>query len=393
MYWDASEKSDNVTTAGLQNFTEGMQRASGGGKSSANTGLARAIRRVAYTGSEPAIGAEYEGGFFAGLIDAKASPDGTATHALIVAPKSGGEYGVATSILDVAQRTFPNGLWWVKDRINSNQHQFIDSVRGGNIAFVTPNTAADAAYVSPSGTSVAWCWASNEVGYDSETGFQMIRYQGNGVNKDISHDLGVLPDMVWVNAEDADKQTYVWHKAIGATDPPVTTGSTSSLILNSSGGLVSTDAFRGQTSSIIRVGANSSTNTLNENYMMYLWKSIPGFSKFGTYAGNASTDGPFVFCGFKPAVLIVKATVTGSSWGILDNARNPYNTGASNKLYPSGSAQESGDEAVFGVDFLSNGFKPRTASGDFNESGRTFIFAAFAEAPTNNLFGGQANAR
>jgi hypothetical protein len=282
-----------------------------------------------------------------------------------------------SSILGAAQATFPYGFFWIKDRVNNNQHQYLDSVRGGSTAFVTPNAATDAAYVAPSGNSVAWCWASNAAGYDPETGFQMIRYQGNNGNQDISHDLGVIPDMVWVNAEEAAKQTYVWHKAIGATDPPVSSGTTQSLILNSSGGLVSTDAFRGQTSSVIRVGANSSTNTLNENYMMYLWKSIPDFSKFGGYSGG---DGVFVYLGFKPALLITKGTVGTRNWNIHDSTRSTYNV-VDDLIHPN----LSNGESVSGsssFDFVSNGFVQR--GGNISGAGELVIYAAFAENP----FGG-----
>ena len=105
-YWTTSQLTNsNPSQAWYHEFLSGIQNAN----PKTNANYARAVRRVPFTGSEPAIGAAYEGGYFGGLIDAKATPDGTATHALIVAPKEGGEYGVATGILDVAQRTFPNG--------------------------------------------------------------------------------------------------------------------------------------------------------------------------------------------------------------------------------------------------------------------------------------------
>ena len=397
MYWDATEKSTNVTTAGLQNFTEGMQRASGGGKSSANTGLARAIRRVAYTGSEPAIGAEYEGGFFAGLIDAKASPDGTATHALIVAPKSGGEYGVATSILDVAQRTFPNGLWLIKDRVNSNQFQFVDSKRGGNTALLMPNyTGPGQAYTSPSGNSVAWCWAlpgnpqdntdgdmTSTVDANVDAGFSIVEWTATSNYNRVGHGLGRVPDLILAKSTTSPSSGWnTFHVSIGRNQ---------SQSLDSSGATASDpNAWGTSDPTDTTFGTGTVGRANNQSGMVaWCWASVPGYSFIGSYTGNASTDGPFVYCGFKPAFVLLKP-ISNDYWMIFDTARTTYNP-VEWGLFPNDPIQET-YSASYTTDLLSNGFKLRTSAWP-NRSSTTVIFAAFAEAPSNNLFGGQANAR
>ena len=111
-----------------------------------------------------------------------------------------------------------------------------------------------------------------------------------------------------------------------------------------------------------------------------VWTSIPGYSSFGSYSGNGSTDGPFVYTGFKPAWLLIKCSSTTGNWEIYDNARNTYNP-ETLALQPNLTSAES---TINGIDFLSNGFKVRTTDANFNTSGQTYIYAAFAENP----FGG-----
>jgi hypothetical protein len=114
-------------------------------------------------------------------------------------------------------------------------------------------------------------------------------------------------------------------------------------------------------------------------YVAYLWSEVAGFSKFGSYTGNGSSDGPFVHCGFRPRWVMVKRTDSGNNWFVLDTSRNTYNL-TNNQLLPNSSAAESTNTDC-NVDVLSNGFKLRTALDASNGSGGTYIFAAFAESP------------
>jgi hypothetical protein len=131
----------------------------------------------------------------------------------------------------------------------------------------------------------------------------------------------------------------------------------------------------------MQLGTNGAVNTNTATYVAYLWSEVAGFSKFGSYTGNGSSDGPFVFCGFRPRWVMIKASssVSFGSWRIYDSARSSYNVVAS-ELFANLSAVEDTSNNI--VDFLSNGFKLRNGPFDgWNGSGATYIFAAFAEAP------------
>jgi hypothetical protein len=112
--------------------------------------------------------------------------------------------------------------------------------------------------------------------------------------------------------------------------------------------------------------------------MAYLWAEVAGFSKFGSYTGNGSSDGPFVYCGFKPRYILVKRTDTADDWKICDAARSSVN-GVQLNLNANTSASE--DTPSGPMDYLSNGFKLRMSNAPWNASNGTYIFAAFAEAP------------
>ena len=133
-------------------------------------------------------------------------------------------------------------------------------------------------------------------------------------------------------------------------------------------------------------------HTTNETVIAYCWAEIPGFSKFGSYTGNNSADGPMVVTGFRPRWIMFKASSTTGTWVIHDTARSTYN--ASTSVFYANDPMVEYTNAGMSVDVLSNGFKPRTdASSNTNSLNVTYIYAAFAEAPTQNLFGGQSNAR
>ena len=136
--------------------------------------------------------------------------------------------------------------------------------------------------------------------------------------------------------------------------------------------------------------AEYDNNHSNANIIAYCWHSVEGYSKFGSYTGNGSTDGPFVYCGFRPAFVMWKVTTTTESWTIFDTARDEYNF-ARYRVHPNlSNAETTGSETVgnIAMDIVSNGFKIRNTSTNLNESEETYIFMAFAEQPFN-----YANAR
>jgi hypothetical protein len=245
------------------------------------------------------------------------------------------------NILTTAQAAFSTGLWWIKDRVNINQHQLVDSVNGTSDVFQSPAGTTGNTYAAPSGDSVAWCWNAE----NTNGGFSIT----NG-----THGLGVTPAMV------IDRAGNVFHESLTAGQ---------GLVLTSSA------AVAAQTWTV-----NSTTVSGPGSGTYYAWSEIPGYSAFGTYTGNGVADGPFIYTGFKPAFVMTKINASGD-WQIRDNARSPYNP-AINTLYPNATNTEyTGAQAD--VDLLSNGFKIRNT--DINASSSTYIYAAFAEQP----FGGE----
>ena len=118
--------------------------------------------------------------------------------------------------------------------------------------------------------------------------------------------------------------------------------------------------------------------------MAYCFAEVLGYSSIGLYHGNASTDGPFVYTGFRPALIISKRTDSTDDWEIIDNARNTYNDGLNCALWPGGNGDTPWEEschANYAIDFVSNGFKIRSSHAVLNGSGGTYIYLAFAESP------------
>ena len=132
------------------------------------------------------------------------------------------------------------------------------------------------------------------------------------------------------------------------------------------------------TSSVFTVGTDSQVNGNTHEMVAYLWSEVAGFSKFGSYTGNGSSDGPFVHCGFRPRWVIIKRSDTsGVDWQIKDAARDTYNAAVKRLWANLSDAEGSGTD----MDFTSNGFKIRESGNATNASGGTYIFAAFAESP------------
>lgn len=224
---------------------------------------------------------------------------------------------------------------------------------------------------------VSWAWKE-----DPSSGFDVVTYSGTGANTNVSHSLGVAPSMIIVKQRAANTDIkltnwVVWHKDIANTSYILLTGS-------AAGSAVGATYWNNITpnSTTFSVGTAVDTNDNKGLYVAYLWSEVAGFSRFGSYTGNGSTDGPFVWCGFRPRfVMIKRSDSTDSGWMLRDAVRDTYNN-LSKTLSPFATAAESA-YAANEIDFLSNGFKLRhgTATGYSNASGGTYIFAAFAETP------------
>ena len=294
------------------------------------------------------------------------------------------------NILSSAQSTFTNGLWWVKDRANSNQHQFVDSLRGSTSAILSPSTVVAGTYAAPTGNSVAWCWNVPDTFTPTATGgltslsgrrnvdagFSMVKYTGSGTSASFTHGLSQAPELAIflpITRSGKDGATFVSELGTGK-----------SLYLRRSLSALNISNYYGTpTSSDFLIGTDAQVNDNTFQYMCYLWHSVPGYSSIGSYTGNGNNDGPFVFLGFRPALILTKRTNSTSNWVIQDSTRQTYNPSDA-WLRPNTSGAEGTTNPDLDLDFLSNGFKVRNNGTDNNISGSTYIFMALAENP----FGG-----
>tara|TARA_Y100001972_G_scaffold118133_1_gene157895 strand:- start:30 stop:770 length:741 start_codon:yes stop_codon:yes gene_type:complete len=223
------------------------------------------------------------------------------------------------------------------------------------------------------------------VSINTTAGFSIMAYAGTTAVDTYGHGLSQKPEMIIIKRRTLTGNWVIYHKDIGATKH---------LHLNT------TDAentyqymFNNTepTNSLITLSDDGEVNKASSNYVAYVFHSVKGYSKIGSYTGNGNADGTFVYTGFRPAWILLKVTSTSNDWILLDNKRDSFNV-ATKKLLPNESNAESSDSGV-STDFLSNGFKIRTAGGNVNQSSATFVYMAFAESPFVNSNGVPTNAR
>ena len=206
---------------------------------------------------------------------------------------------------------------------------------------------------------------------NASAGFSIVSFTGNATSgATVGHGLGVAPRSFILKERGNTNNWPVYHAEIGNTKVLY-------LDLNNDSGGAFTGAWNNTspTSNVFYLGNSNETNRSSGNFIVYCFSEVAGFSKFGTFTGNGNADGTFVYTGFKPAMLIMKASSGTSNWTILDNKRDPHNV-TTNRLQPNLSNAE---DTPVPVDFLSNGFKHR--STNLNSSGDTHIYMAFAESP------------
>lgn len=261
---------------------------------------------------------------------------------------------------------------------------------------VVDNGAGNGGVNGTSQTFVGWQWNANNGTTSSNTqgsitstvqanttaGFSIVTYTGNGVaGATFGHGLGVAPKMIAFKARSLTNNWGVWHTSLGVNG---------ALNFNTTAAVSVQNAyFNGTlpTSTLVTVGTDNSFNSNGATYVAYCWAEIAGFSKFDKYTGNGSTDGPFVYTGFRPKFVMTKRTDALNDWNMFDAGRNLYNA-TNNILAASLSNAEFANDANNPIDFLSNGFKLRGSNAGTNASGGTYIYMAFAENPFKN-----ANAR
>lgn len=306
--------------------------------------------------------------------------------------------GAGASIKALAEAVFPSSyLEWIKDRAGVNNHQLIDSVRGSTAVLQSNTTAAETTYSAPAGSSVGWLWKNggapvantdgsiaSQVSVNADAGFSIVTYTGSGANATVGHGLAAVPKFIMVKGRNTTANWAIYHYSVDVgsyllfTQAAATAGAT---VWNSTA----------PTSSVFSVGSAPGTNGVGDSFVAYCFAEVPGYSKFGSYAGNALADGPFLYCGFKPKFILIKRTnVATTSWLILDAERDPVNP-VSAWLYPDQNVVEA---VSITADFTSVGVKLRATNTTTNTtaSGSQYLFMAFAEHPFGGVNVNPANA-
>jgi hypothetical protein len=329
--------------------------------------------------------------------------------------EDGGEYFNAVTYTGTgASRSVTTGfqpdLVWIKDRGNVVSHILTDSVRGTNLWLRSNSTAADVSdttavtafnstgfslgtgassgAVNNSGNSyISWNWkaggtpaVSNTAGTITSTvsvnttsGFSIVTYTGTGANATVGHGLGVAPKMVILKSRSSSIDWAVYHASL-------TTPATQVLFLNLTNAAFTSAAVwnsTNPTSSVFSLGNSTTVNSSGASMLAYCFAEVPGYSAFGSYTGNGSADGPFVFTGFRPRYIMQKRTDSTGTWELYDTARDTYNVMSADLAANLSDAETT----VARFDSLSNGFKIRTTGAATNASGGTYIYMAFAENP------------
>ena len=313
--------------------------------------------------------------------------------------------GTGSNGLAVTNGGFQPDLIWLKSRNNTYYHNLLDSVRGAGVRLFSNLTDAesdndcqssfdsngftlnaDSGGVNNSTTTyVAWQWKgggtavsntsgtiTSSVSANPTAGFSVVTYTHNGTNAaTVGHGLGVTPSFIINKQRSAASTNWrCYHVSL-------TAGYNIQLNLTQAQGTAGDIFQTAPTSSVFTPGNGDSAS--GQTMVANCFAPIAGYSAFGSYTGNGSTDGPFIYTGFKPRMLIVKRSGDGTNdWAILDSARETYNVGIAGLKPNSSAAEYSGYNYR---DFLSNGFKLRNGDSDVNNSGSTYIYAAFAETP------------
>ena len=317
--------------------------------------------------------------------------------------------GNGSSLSVTNSGSFKPNFVWLKARSQSYYHNLNDSVRGTNNRLFSNTTGAEdttanclTAFNSNgftvgsnqginenTTTYVGWQWQAGQgsttvntngsitsnVSVSTTAGFSVVTYTGTGATGGtVGHGLGVAPSFIIVkNRPTAGYSWICYHSSLGINQY---------ILLNLTGAAATLSNVWGSAvnSTTFGVFANSGStnNTPGDSLVAYCWSEIAGFSAFGSYTGNGSADGPFIYTGFRPKFVIYKNSSATGSWAMLDTSRGPYNVVNPYLLAESSTSE---DTSVSLIDILSNGFKLRNNYSSGNANGNNYIYAAFAENP------------
>ena len=314
---------------------------------------------------------------------------------------------------------FQPDLVWIKIRNTASNAVLVDSLRGTNKMIHPNNTDVEvttanltsfnsngfsldgtsnyqANYNGNGNTYVAWCWranggttASNSNGAISSTvqanqaaGFSIVQWTANATSSvatTVGHGLSKAPEFVITKSRDSAGNWCATHTGLSSTSHM--------LFLNTDGAQTDKSgngSMSANTSTVFSVNATDGSNSPNGDAMIaYCWHSVEGYSKFGSYTGNSNNDGPFIYTGFRPRMVFLKLRDSAGDWWIYDSARDTANPVNKYISWDRTDANATG----LNTDFLSNGFKLRNTSGDFNSSA-TILYGAWGDVPWkyNNTF-------
>jgi len=248
-------------------------------------------------------------------------------------------------------------------------------------------------------TFVAWCWRANEGTTTSDSSgditvtrqvndaakFSICTWTGNGSSgSTLPHGLGAVPRMTWIKKRDATSSTNVWHASFNNADPdsfgePV--GSNAWYANQGANGTFTTAPDATNLTLTAYGQVNGSSNT----YVGYFWADVDGMQKFGGYKGNGNADGPFIYTGFRPAMVFIKRTDGAGSWQCHDSKRDTNNPVNQILLWNTTDAEFTSGTRL---EFFSNGFKLVNSNAAINASGGDFVYGAWADVPFkyNNTF-------
>jgi len=314
---------------------------------------------------------------------------------------------------------FKPDLVWLKSRSNTKSNALFNSTSGvtkyqssdASSALTTDTSTLTAfgadgfSLASPAAnnlingngfTYVGWSWkanggttASNSDGATASTvqantkaGFSIITFtgiSGSSGTSTIGHGLTKAPE--WIIHKSLDRAGSWWCQHVGLSLPKMT------INLNSTAAEADYSAYgtlSAPTNSVLSINGIDGIGGSGGAYICYAWHSVEGYSKFGTYVGNANADGPFIYTGFRPSMLFLKIRTAANGWFVFDKLRDGFNDQNDTLSWQANTAEDN----TYKIDILSNGFKIRGSNNAHNQSGQTFIYGAWADVPFkyNNTF-------
>ena len=301
--------------------------------------------------------------------------------------------------------SFQPDLVWIKDRTAARANWVLDVLRGVYNILSTNATSAESTVsttltaFNSNGFSVGsnadfntnaeayigWQWKAGGTGVsntngsitstvsvNATAGFSVVTFttQSTGTAT-VGHGLNAVPSLIITKARAVASDWVTYH---------VSLGNTGYIYLSTTGAFVTNSTIWNNTtptSTVITLGSGFAGAY---SQVFYCWSAVAGYSAFGSYTGNGSSDGPFIYCGFRPRFVMVKRTDSTGDWQMYDTSQNTYNV-CLNTLAANSANGNSSYVSGYDLDIISNGFKWRAAGVVANASGGAYIYAAFAENP------------